>query len=294
MTQGDTRQVSNSRQRAVVIILILLLVLSWLLFDQLDRENPIQNILSQILSPIQFALQRTTAPLFRATDYITNFRTLSAENRALRERNAILRQEIILLKEAQIENETLREQLAFKKSVPNYRMLSAQVIGHDPTNLLQYLIIDRGAEDGIETGMPVVVAEGLVGRIIEVSTNSSKVMLISNPSSSVSALIQRSRATGVIQGQGEYRLALRYIPQGDNVDAGDMVLTSGLGGNFPKRLVIGQVESVEYKEVEMFQEASIIPAVRLNDLEMVMVILNFTPIEIMDGEDGQNLFPDGS
>lgn len=286
MTQEDTRQVSNSRQRAVVIILILLLVLSWLLFDQLGRENPIQNILSQLLSPVQFALQRATVPLFRVADRISDFRTLSAENRALREENAILRQEIILLKEAQIENETLREQLEFKTSAPNYHMLSAQVIGHDPTNLLQYLIIDRGAEDGIKKGMPVVVAEGLVGRITQVSAASSKVMLISNPSSSVSALIQRSRATGIVQGRGEYTLALRYIPQGDTVAAGDMVLTSGLGGNFPKRLVIGQVESVQYKEVEMFQEAKIVPAVRLRDLEMVMVILNFTPIEVMEEEGG--------
>ncbi len=277
---------SNSRQRAVVVILILLLVLSWLLFDQLGRENPIQNILSQLLSPIQFALQRVTVPLFRAADRIADFRTLSEENRALHEENALLRQEIILLKEAQIENETLRRQLEFKTSAPNYHMLSAQVIGHDPTNLLQYLIIDRGAEDGIGMGMPVVVAEGLVGRITQVSTASSKVMLISNPSSSVSALIQRSRATGIVQGRGDYSLALRYIPQGDTVTTGDMVLSSGLGGNLPKRLVIGQVESVQYKEVEMFQEAKIRPAVRLHDLEMVMVILNFTPIEVMDDEGG--------
>lgn len=275
---------NDSRQRAVVIILILFLVLSWLLFDQLGDRNPVQDVLSQLLSPIQYALQRTTAPLFHVTDRITHVRTLSAENRALREEIATLRKQMILLKEARIENETLRRQLDFKTAAPNYHMLSAQVIGHDPTNLLQYLIIDRGAEDDIETGMPVVVAEGLVGRISEVTGTSSKVMLISNPSSSVSALIQRSRATGIVQGRGGRELSMRYIPQGDTVAAGDMVLTSGLGGNFPKRLVIGQVESARYREVEMFQEAKIIPAVRLHDLEVVMVILNFTPIDVIDAE----------
>ncbi|MEA3406503.1 MAG: rod shape-determining protein MreC [Chloroflexota bacterium] len=272
----------HSRQRAVVIILILLLVLSWLLFDQLGDRNPIQDVLSRLLSPIQFALQRAMTPFFHMTDRIAEFGVLNAENKALREEIAVLRKQIILLKEAQIENETLRRQLDFKVAAPNYHVLSAQVIGHDPTNLLQYLVIDRGAEDGIEAGMPVVVAEGLVGRISEVSAASSKVMLISNPSSSVSALIQRSRATGVVQGRGGHVLSMRYIPQGDTVVRGDVVLTSGLGGNFPKRLVIGQVESVQYKEVEMFQEARMVPAVRLHDLEVVMVILNFTPIDVVD------------
>jgi len=286
VSHGDTRQVSDSRQRAVVIILILSLVLSWLLFDQLGGRNPIQDVFSRLLSPIQFALQRTTTPLFHVADRIAGLRTLGAENRALRGEVASLRKKIILLREAQIENETLRRQLDFKTAAPNYHMLSAQVIGHDPTNLLQYLIIDRGAEDDIEAGMPVVVAEGLVGRISEVTSTSSRVMLISNPSSSVSALIQRSRATGIVQGRGGHELSMRYIPQGDTVAPGDVVLTSGLGGNLPKRLVIGQVESAHYREVEMFQEAKVIPAVRLHDLEVVMVILNFSPIDVMDDGGG--------
>lgn len=145
---------------------------------------------------------------------------------------------------------------------------------------MRFITIDRGATDGVRLGMPVLTAEGLVGRVKEVSVNSAKVLLITDPSSSVAALIQRTRATGVVQGQlGEY-MVMRYLLPDSPVLPGDVVLTSGLGGNFPKRLVIGTVVRVEHRDVEMFQEALVEPAVNLRDLEMVMVLLNFSPAEL--------------
>jgi rod shape-determining protein MreC len=128
--------------------------------------------------------------------------------------------------------------------------------------------------------MPVLTDAGLVGRISQVNRNAAQVMLLTDPSSSVSALIQRSRATGMVQGRLGAELVMRYIPQTETVVVGDVVLTSGLGGTFPKRLVIGQITQVRHDDVEMFQEATIAPAVDLYDLESVMVLLNFDPIEI--------------
>jgi rod shape-determining protein MreC len=272
--------VSALRSRAVAILVILVLILVWLILDQAKVPNPVKDTFSRIVTPVQFVLQRLTSPLASAMSWATHLGTLQSENDAQRQAIVELRNQIMLLQEAQIENETLRRQLSFKSTVPNYRLLSAEVIGHDPSNLLQYLIIDRGASDGIQRGMPVITAEGLVGRISETSAESAQVMLITDPSSSVSALIQRSRATGVVQGYPGQALVMRYIPQGDTVALGDVVLTSGLGGNFPKRLVIGQVASVSRKDVEMFQEAEIIPAVNLHDLETVMVVLSFTPLDL--------------
>lgn len=272
------------RSRATVVILILCLILAWLVLDQTSYSNPIRDAFSRAVSPIQFVLHRASSPLSRAVDLVTGLSHLQAENEALREQSAELRNQVILLQEAQIENETLRRQLSFKSSVPSFRLLSAEVIGHDPSNLLQYLIIDRGAQDGVQRGMAVLTAEGLGGRISEVSADSAKVMLITDPSSSVSALIQRSRATGSVQGYPNGELVMRYIPQGDTVAPGDIVLTSGLGGNLPRRLVIGQVASVKRQDVEMFQEARLIPAVNLRDLETVMVLLSFTPMEL--GQEG--------
>ncbi len=267
------------RSRALAAILVLSVILAWLVFDQLGATNPIRDTFSRVLSPVQFVLQQAVSPIGKVVNGVIHVVRLGAENQALRNENAELRNLVMLLQEARLENENLRRELEFKSAVPNYHLLSAEVIGHDPNNLLQYLIVDRGADDGLERGMPVLTADGLVGRISRVSHNSATVMLISDPSSSVSALIQQSRATGLVQGYPGQELAMRYIPQGEEVAVGDVVLTSGLGSNFPKRLVIGQVASVKRSDVEMFQEARVVPAVRLRDLEMVQVLLNFSPVD---------------
>lgn len=266
-----------------MVVLVLALVLTWLVFDQLDRPNPLRDAVSRVTAPIQLVLRRGARPVGALFSRLGSLRNLEAENAALRSENAQLTQENILLLEAKTANETLRRQLAFKSTVPTYHLLSAEVIGYDPSNLPQYLVIDRGADDGIKVGMAVLADEGLVGRISRVNAASSKIMLITDPSSSVNALIQRSRATGLVQGTpGEQVLTMRYIPQEDAVLPGDIVLTSGLGGNLPKRLIIGQVLEVKREDVAMFQEAIIHPTVNLRDLEVVMVLLNFTPINLVD------------
>ncbi len=267
------------RSRALIVVLALALILSWLVLDQAGQSNPIRDTFSRLVAPVQFVLTRVTGPVGQAIDGLVHLGSLQSQNDALRSENIELRNQILSLQEAQQENEALRRQLNYKSSVPSFQLLSAEVIGLDSSNLLQYLVIDRGADDGVQQGMPVLAAEGLVGRIGEVSKTSAKVMLITDVSSSISTLIQRSRATGLVQGYPGGQLRMRYIPQGDTVDVGDVVFTSGLGGNLPKRLVIGQVASVHKSDVEMFQEADIIPAVNLRDLESVMILLNFSRIE---------------
>jgi rod shape-determining protein MreC len=267
----------GQRGRAIAVIVVLALILAWLVLDQAGGVNPVRDGFSRLLAPVQLVLGRLVRPVSDLWQSAGHWFSLQKDYEALRQENLALRNQVILLQEAQIENENLRRQLNYKSAVPALELLAAEVIGHDPNNLLRYLIIDRGAADGVQRGMPVLTAEGLVGRISEVSASAAKVMLITDPSSSVSALIQRSRATGMVQGYPGGELVMRYIPQGDMVAPGDIVLTSGLGGNFPKRLVIGQVASVSQRDVEMFQEAVVIPAVNLRDLEMVMVVLNFAP-----------------
>ena len=281
---GETRQIGGSRSWAVTVILLLLLMLSWIVFEGAGETNPIRDAFSRVLSPLQFAVGRASRPLVRAFDRLGRLTDVETENDQLRRENAELRAEVIALREAQIENENLRQQLNFKSAVPHFQLLSAEVIGRDPSNLLQYVLIDRGRLDGIEPGMPALAADGLVGRVSEVSAASAKVMLITDPSSSVTALIQSSRATGVVQGYSAYDLVMRYIPQLAEVAPGDIVLTSGLGANFPKRLPIGQVIEVSYHDVHMFQEAKVIPAANLADLETIMILLNFTPLDIEDYE----------
>ncbi|MFH1085096.1 MAG: rod shape-determining protein MreC [Chloroflexota bacterium] len=278
---------NKPRHQAVAVIAALALVLAWLVLDQRGGPNPIRDGLSYALAPIQFALTRAVRPLATITSYVGRLSQLERDHASLRQENATLRSQITLLQEAAIENARLRQQLRFQSSVPSFELLSAEVIGRDPNNLLAYLIIDRGAADGIKTGMPVLAPQGLVGRVGQVSAASAKVMLITDASSSVSALIQRTRSTGVVQGFAGRELRMRYMPQGEVVEPGDVVLSAGLGGNFPRRLVIGQVASVDKQDVAMFQEARVIPAVPMGELETVMVLLNFTPLD-REGEAGGN------
>lgn len=269
-----------SRRRLLLIILALGLILIWSAADRFGPSNPLRDALARLITPIQLVFHRAGRPIFNLTERVARLTRLELENEALRAENFALKNQIILLEEARIENETLRRQLAFKSAVPNYQLLAAEVVGQDSSDFLRYIIIDRGAADGVRRGMPVLAAEGLVGRVGEVRVNSAKVLLITDPSSSVAALIQRTRATGVVQGQLGDHMVMRYLLPDSPVMPGDVVLTSGLGGNFPKRIVIGTVVSAERRDVEMFQEVLVEPAVNLRDLEMVMILLNFSPAEL--------------
>lgn len=267
----------RSRQTASLLILVTLAAL--MVLSQFGRLGPVEDVVSVFVAPFQYSLTRLSDSVGELWATMRDIGTLRTRVKELQEQVDLLMIENVRLQEAAIENATLREQLNFKQAHPTFTLLSAEVIGRDPSNILRYLIIDRGSRDGVAPGMPVITAAGLVGRVTHTTANSAQVMLLTDPSSSVSALIQSSRATGVVEGQSSAVLLMRYIQQGDAVNVGDIVLTSGLGGKFPKRLVIGQVIAVHQRDNEMFQEAEIRSAVDFSRLEMVMVILNFLPTE---------------
>ena len=270
----------TQRGPAVALITVLGLILASLVLDIVQASNPIRDAFSYLAAPVQYGLASAGRAIEGVTERMRTRDALVEENRALREENAELRNQIVLLHEAEIENESLRRLLEFKRAAPSQQLLAAEVIGRDPNNLLDYIIVDRGRADGVGRNMPVLAADGLVGRISDVSENAATVMLITDPSSSISALLQRSRATGVVQGAQGHRLVLRYVTPDSSIELGDIVITSGLGGNLPKRLVIGQVVEVLQSEAAMFQEAALVPAVAASDLERVLILLNFVPVDV--------------
>jgi rod shape-determining protein MreC len=260
------------------LLLFLSLAVAALMLDHSDRLQPMKDLVAQVTSPVQEVLTSAMDRVSEFRQLYVDMRTCTAENEELQQMVDQLIIENVRLREAEIENVTLREQLNFKQASPSFELLSAQVIGRDPTNLAGYLIIDRGTEEGVAVGMPVLTDRGLVGRVTETAPHSAKVLLITDPSSAVNALIQESRATGVVQGRVGQGLTMRYIQQTEEIKPGDLVLTSGLGGNFPTRLIIGQVTGVTKKDVELFQEAEVRPSVDFGRLEMVMVLTSFEPI----------------
>lgn len=269
--------------RSTVLIILILLSLAGLALDQNERLQPIEDLALRFVVPVQGKLTSLANSLSDLTQTTRDLRELRRRNEDLQSLADSLMIENVRLKEIESENETLRPLLNFTQANPTHSYKAAEVkgrvIGRDPSNFLSYLITDLGSQQGIEKGMPVVAERGLVGRITDVGSNWAKVMLIIDPSSSVNALIQSSRATGVVEGHVGGSLVMKYIPQGETVNVNDIVLTSGLGGNFPKKLIIGQVTTVQQRDIEMFQEAHIRPTVDFNNLEIVLVITNFLPAD---------------
>ncbi|PJF32702.1 MAG: rod shape-determining protein MreC [Phototrophicales bacterium] len=269
------------RANRVFFFLVCMFICVLLLFGSITgRLNGIENILA---TPLQFISTFFNRAAQTANDFFSNF----SDNQSLRRRNAELEEalarsqaELVELREIASDAVRLAELLDYVSTVQNQETLTAEVIGYDQNNLIRTIIINKGARDGVAVGMPVVTRQGLVGRIIDVTALASRVLLITDPSSNVSARLQISRAQGIVQGRLTGNLRMGLIPLEAKVEVGDVVLTSGLGGNFPPDIVIGQVTSVRQFEFELNQEAEVRSLVNFDTLEFVLVITNFIPIDI--------------
>jgi rod shape-determining protein MreC len=263
---------------------LALLVVAGLILDELGALAPLEGIVLQLLTPFQRISSTLTGRVIDANQTLRHARDLEARNRQLESLVDQLMIENVRLKEFEAQNEDLRKKLNFSETHPEYILQAAEVkgrvIGAEPNNLLAILIIDVGKRHGIDKGMPVVTERGLVGHIHTVGTNWSKVLLIIDPSSSVAAMVQSSRTQGIVSGHLGQDLVMNYIPQNEQIAVGDVVLTSGMGGKYPKTLVIGQVTEVQRQDIETFQRAVVHPSVNFEQLETVLVITSFNPIDV--------------
>ena len=174
--------------------------------------------------------------------------------------------------ETELTNERLRSFLEFKKKTTS-KVVAAEVVGRDPSPWFKTIIIDKGTTDNVKQGLPVVVANGVAGQIMSVSSGYSKVLLITDRNSAVDALVQRSRARGIIEGFSSDRCFFQYVLRKNDVKVGDTVVTSGLDGVYPKGLRIGRVSGVVRRNSGMFQKVEVTPFVDFEKLEEVMVVL---------------------
>jgi rod shape-determining protein MreC len=272
----------QSNQRFLLIFFVLAALIG-IVLNEAGYLESIQGFILRLISPLQARLAtvvETSGGLFRAA---RDLRDLRQRNEELEETYAQILIENVALREAAQENAILRQFFNFAQQHPGFQLIGgevkAQVIGRDPSNFVHSLIIDAGEAQGVKKGMPVIVPLGLVGRVQSVGPNWAKVLLITDPRSSVSALIQTSRVTGQVQGQVDGELVMKYISQEETVNEGEIVLTSGLGGNFPKGLVIGQVRSVQRRDSDLFQQATVHPTVNFDRLEMVLVVAAFETVD---------------
>ena len=178
-----------------------------------------------------------------------------------------------LYKELNLSNARLRSLLDFQKTITS-KVIAAEVIGKDPSPWFKTIMINKGKDDGVKKGSAVVSPEGIVGQVAAVSAHNSKVLLIIDPNSAVDALVQRSRARGIIKGEFANRCVFNYVLRKKEIKVGDTVVSSGLDGVFLKGLPVGQVSDVVKPNSGIFQEVTVIPCVDFEKLEEVLIVLN--------------------
>jgi len=267
---------NRPRSRSWIFFVLTLVAVLALVLHEAGQLQPVEDLAQLIIAPVQRSfdgLVNTTGDVF---GLFREVRELRAENRDLQDENDHLRSENIRLKDLEAENVTLRDLLKFTRNTPNYVTLAADVIGRDPSPYLSSITINVGDDQGLKPGMPVITGgSALVGRVREVNPRTSKVQLLQDMNSAVNTLIQSSRANGLVKGQPDGSLVMDYIPLEEKVAVGDIVLTSGLGGDLPRSLVVGQVTDVTKRDIDLFQSATLRPEADLDRLEVVLVILSF-------------------
>lgn len=277
---------SRERLQNLVPLLLVLVAVVGFVLDRTGLLQPIEGLLIRVTAPVQAGMTRGSTQIGELAQAARDLRDLRERNQELEAENAGLLLENVRLREIETEAALLRKLLNFRQENPAFDIKGAHVvgrqIGEDPSNLQRYILLDVGREAGLEQNMPVVTARGLVGRISAVGDGWSRVLLLTDVSSTVNALTQSTRASGLVQGQPDGSLLMRSIPQADTVSVGDTVFTSGLGGNFPRQILIGQIIDVERRDYDLYQTATVKPTVDFDHLEAVLVVTDFEPIEQAD------------
>ncbi len=269
--------ISPRTLRYVVAFLIIIGIIL------LSLGGVIRPFLGVVMDPFVTA-QRWLSQRFMA---VYDFFTLPRDVTELLQRNAQLENElshlqsqVIQLQEQLRETEVLYSLLDFARSRPQDQYIAAAVIGKDPSPFLHYVIIDHGSDDGIQHGMPVVTQQGLVGRVAAVTASASRIRLITDPKSVVNVHLQNQNEDALAEGSVTGEVTLGMVSQNVTLNPGDILLTSGLGGNFPTDILVGQVINVEKTENDLFQSASVQPVIDFAALRAVLVIKNFKTINI--------------
>jgi rod shape-determining protein MreC len=233
-------------------------------------------LLMEICSPFQKAatlVVKTVQETFRQYVFLIN---LEKENRMLKREIAELQEENHRMKEMKLTNERMRRLLQFReKNFPS--MIGAEVIGQDPSSWFKSVTIDKGERDGVKKRMAVISPAGVIGQILKTAPHYATVLLVTDYNSAIDSIVQRTRAKAIVEGKGENRCQLKYLLRAEEAAVGDVVVTSGLGGNFPKGLMVGEIKKIDKKGHGVFQYAELVPSVDLTQLEEVFVIMEPPP-----------------
>ena len=248
-------------------VLIVIIALTALIATSKTITSPLRVKIIDLIAPSLKAVNS----FFDSAKKILPFASLREENRALRERINLLNRKIEELRIVSSDNDRLKELLNFRKQIP-FSTIPAQVIGRDPSNWSNSLIIDKGSNGGVRQNRAVLSTKGLIGRVLEIGRYSSKILLITDPNSKVGVMIQRNRQGGILIGSPGGRCKMVYIALDSDVAPGDKVITAGFGVIFPKDILVGEVLRVDKEPGRLYKSAVIKTVEDLSRLEEIMCI----------------------
>jgi rod shape-determining protein MreC len=260
----------------VLVALSIVLITVW--FREGD-DGPLRRakrVVAAAVAPVSAAGELTTRPVRGIFFWVADLGVSRSQLEQLREQNLQLRARVVELEEAGLENARLTALLDVART-EEIEAVGARVIGRPSSTWEGVITINRGSEDGIREGMPVIGPLGLLGQTVEVSARSSKIRLITDQRSGVAAMVQRSRAEGIVRGSVEGRLTLDFLAAETELLPGDVVITSGMGGVYPKGLIIGEISEVPADSPAVLKSARVTPAGDPGALEEVLVLIGGVP-----------------
>jgi rod shape-determining protein MreC len=265
-----------SRRYSLFIFITLLLLFALVLMSWRAKQGKgpefFDALLMEICSPLQKAstfVITTVQGTFQKYVFLVN---LERENRMLKQKIAELQEENHQTRETKLALDRLKQLLQFRQK-NSLSMIGAEVIGQDPSSWFKSVTIDKGERDGVKKGMAVISAAGVIGQILKTAPHYATVLLITDYNSAIDSIVQRTRAKVIVEGKGENRCQLKYLLRTEEVAVGDVVVTSGLAGNFPKGLMVGEIKKVDKKGHGVFQYAELVPSVDLTKLEELFVVM---------------------
>lgn len=275
-----------SRKTLVIAGLLFLLAVNSVVFsyNYIRKSSFYPAAVETVLffvAPLQEGVSNTTGFVENVWSRYFSLVGAAKENERLRRELAEARHKAHLCKENTLLNARLESFLDFEEDVA-YETAIADVVGREPTAWFQSIIINKGKTDGVSAGLPVMVPEGIVGQVSGVSGHYAKVLLLIDRNSAVDTMVQRTRARGIVRGLSSSVCNFEFALHKADITIGDIVITSGLDGIFPKGLRVGRVSKIIRRSSGIFQEIEITPSVDFNRLEEVMVILDPPVIDILE------------
>jgi len=278
---NDRKKINRFRVTRLFLLFFLFIAILLLLLGSATggRFGALHQLTLETLGPVQNVFTRISLSSIRLKNRYISLWNLQEENDELRKELGTYHAQLDEYRSAYARNRFLENELAFRKK-ESFPALMARVVGKDPSFWFQTLIVDRGKNDGVVTGMVARNSRGVVGQVVQVSDNYSKILLANAPSSAIDAIVQKSRVRGILKGAGEQGYILQYVLKNGDVKEGDTIVTAGIGGVFPPEITLGTVSKVHSKRRGMFLDIEVEPAVDFARLEVLFINLSEEQLDI--------------